>query len=128
MDMDRLIKNQLASTQTLEYIKMDIERRFKNSVIELIELMQDSIGYVAFNDMSGFPELKVLNQQYEILGVMVRIDDDIKRLYLYVNDQDVETMTECKITNTYDGWFNKFFGVDFNDLFDCLTELAKQNE
>lgn len=126
--MNKLLKNQLENTQTLEHIVMDVKRRFNRAVIDLVEIMQEGVGYVAFNDMSGFPELKVLNQQYEILGVMVRIDDDIKRLYLYVNDQDVETMTECKITNTYDGWFNKYFGVDFNDLFDCLTELAKQNE
>lgn len=126
--MNKLLKNQLENTQTLEHIVMDVKRRFNRAVIDLVEIMQEGVGYVAFNDMSGFPELKVLNQQYEILGVMVRIDDDTKRLYLYVNDQDVETMTECKITNTYDGWFNKYFGVDFNDLFDCLTELAKQNE
>lgn len=126
--MNKLLKNQLENTQTLEHIVMDVKRKFNRAVIDLVEIMQEGVGYVAFNDMSGFPEFKVLNQQYEILGVMVRIDDDTKRLYLYVNDQDVETMTECKITNTYDGWFNQLFGVDFNELFDCLTELAKQYE
>ena len=127
--MNKLLKNQLENTQTLEHIVMDVKRKFNRAVIDLVEIMQEGVGYVAFNDMSGFPELKVLSQQYEVLGIMVRIEDnDTKRLYFYANDQDVETMTECKITNTYDGWFNHPFGVDFNELFDCLTELAKQDE
>ena len=126
--MNKLLKIQLENTQTLESIVMDVKRRFKQAVIDLVEIMQEGVGYVAFNDISGFPEIRVFGQQYEVFGVMVRMDNDIKRLYFYANDQDVETMTECKITNTYDGWFNHPFGVDFNELFDCLTELAKKDE
>ena len=126
--MDKLLKIQLENTQTLERIIMDVKHKFNQAVIDLVEIMQEGVGYVAFNDMSGFPEIKVFSQQYEILGVMVRMEDDVKRLYFYVNNQDVETMTECKITNTCDGWFYQLFGVDFNELFDCLTELAKKDE
>lgn len=124
MDMDRLIKNQLASTQTLEYIKMDIERRFKNSVIELIELMQEGVGYVAFNDESGFPTVSLADDIYNVVGVMVKNKNDIKSLYIYTNKDDIENLDNLES----DGWFCWTFNMNYSELFDCLISIVKKDE
>lgn len=123
MDMDRLIKNQLASTQTLEYIRMDIERRFKNSVIELIELMQEGVGYVAFNDESGFPTVS-LDDIYNVIGVMVKNQNDIKSLYIYTEKENIEKMDNLES----DGWFCWTFNMNYSELFDCLISIVKKDE
>ena len=128
--MDRLVKNQLANTQTLESIKHDIERRFKYSVIDLIELMQEGVGYVAFNKESGFPEIRFGAETYDVLGVMVRFDKDHenKMLCAFINDKEIDNMPNCKITDTYGGWFTHAHTIDYNGLFDCLTSIINENE
>ena len=122
--MDRLIKNQLASTQTLEHIKMEIERRFKNSVIELIELMQDGVGYVAFNDESGFPTVSLADDIYNVIGVMVKNKNDNKSLYIYTEKDDIEKMDNLE----NDGWFCWTFNMNYSDLFDCLISIVNKDE
>lgn len=124
MDMDRLIKNQLASTQTLEYIKMDIERKFKDSVLELIELMQDSVGYVAFNDESDFPTVSLADDIYNVVGVMVKNKNDIKSLYVYTDKENIEKMDNLES----DGWFCWTFNMNYSELFDCLISIVKKDE
>lgn len=124
MDMDRLIKNQLASTQTLEYIKMDVERRFKNSVLELIELMQDSVDYVTFNDESGFPTVSLADDIYNVVGVMVKNQNDIKSLYIYTEKDNIEEMDNLES----DGWFCWTYNMNYTELFDCLTSIVKKDE
>lgn len=122
MDMDRLIKNQLASTQTLEYIKMDIERRFRHSVIELIELMQEGVGYVAFNDESGFPTVSFADE-YNVIGVMVKNENDNKSLYVYTDKENFE-----KMDNLDEGWFCWTYNMNYSELFDCLISIVKKDE
>ena len=129
--MDRLIKNQLANTQTLVSIKYDIERRFKYSVIDLIELMQEGVGYVAFNKESGFPEIKFWGETYDVLGVMVRLnkESENKMLCVYINDKEIDKMSNCKITDTYGGWFIiTYHSIDYNELFDCLALIINKDE
>lgn len=124
MDMDRLIKNQLASTQTLEYIKMDIERKFRSSVIELIELMQEGVGYVAFNDESSFPTVSLADDIYNVIGVMVKIKNDIKSLYVYTDKENIENLDNLES----DGWFCWTFNMNYSELFDCLISIVKKDE
>lgn len=130
MDMDRLIKNQLTNTQTLEHIKMDVERRFKKSVIELIELMQEGVGYVAFNDESGFPEIDLWGETYNVLGVMVKLDreNEHKMLCIYIDDKEIDNMSNCEITDTYGGWTTRTHSINYNELFDCLTSIVNKND
>lgn len=122
--MDRLIKNQLASTQTLEYIKMDIERKFRSSVIELIELMQEGVGYVAFNDESDFPTVSLADDIYNVVGVMVKNKNDIKSLYVYTDKENIEKMDNLES----DGWFCWTFNMNYSELFDCLISIVKKDE
>lgn len=124
MDMDRLIKNQLASTQTLEYIKMDIERRFRTSVINLVELMQEGVGYVAFNDESGFPTVSLADDICNVIGVMVKNKNDVKSLYIYTVKDNIENLDNLES----DGWFSWTFNMNYSELFDCLFSIVKKDE
>ena len=128
--MNKLLKNQLKNTQTLEYIKIDVERKFKTSVIELIELMQEGVGYVAFNDESGFPEINLWGETYNVLGVMVRFDreNDYKMLCVYIDDKEIDNMPNCQITDTYGGWLTRTHSINYNELFDCLTSILNKND
>lgn len=126
--MDRLVKMQFESTQTLEHIQLDINRRFRNSVIDLIEVMQEGVGYVAFNDESGFPEINLWGETYDVFGVMVRPDIENEHKILCVfNDKDIDDMPKCEITETYGGWHTRTHSIDYNELFDCLTSIIKKD-
>lgn len=127
--MDRLVKMQFENTRTLERIQLDINRRFCNSVIELIEVMQEGVGYVAFNDESGFPEITLFGETYEVYGVMVRPDreNEHKMLCVYTNGKEIDDMPKCEITDTYGGWFTRTHTMDYNELFDCLTSIIEKD-
>lgn len=124
--MDRLVKNQLANTKTLKSIKHDIERRFKYSVIDLIELMQEGVGYVAFNKESGFPEIRFWGEIHNVVGVMIKRENEDKRLCVLIDDN----MPNCEITKAYgDGWFAvTYHSIDYNELFDCLALIINKDE
>lgn len=124
MDMDRLIKNQLASTLNLEYIKLDVERRFKNSVIELIELMQEGVGYVAFNDESGFPTVSLTDGEYNIIGVKVKNKDNIKLLFVYTDKYNAEYLDNLE----HDCWLCWTYSMNYSELFNCLISIVKKDE
>ena len=123
MDMDKLIKNQLASTRALVYIKMDIERMLRKSVIELIELMQEGVGYVAFNDESGFPTVSLAVDIYNVIGVMVKNENDNKSLYVYTDKENIKNLD-----NLDKGWFCWTYNMNYSELFDCLISIVKKDE
>ena len=128
--MNKLLKNQLENTQTLESIQMNITRKFRNAVIELIDIMQDGVGYVAFNDESGFPEFDLWGETCKVLGVMVKLDreNEHKMLCIYIDDKEIDNMANCEITDTYGGWTTRTHSINYNELFDCLTSIVNKND
>lgn len=116
--MNKLLKNQLDNTQTLELIQLNITRKFRDAVIELIDIMQDGIGYVAFNDESGFPSYDYAK---DIFAVRVVEADDMKHIE-GILDKDFDGGYE-------NGWVKIFSSfTDMNVLFDCLTIIANSYE
>ena len=66
--MNKLLKNQLENTQTLESIQMNITRKFRNAVIECILYRLDNGKYVSIiwigcREFSKCHEVKLLASQ-----------------------------------------------------------------
>lgn len=116
--MNKLLKNQLENTQTLEFIQMNITRKFRNAVVELIDIMQDGVGYVAFNDKSGLPSY---DDTTDIFAVRVVEVDEMKH---------IEVLLGRDFDGGYEnGWLKIYNSIlDMNVLFDCLTTIAKSYE
>lgn len=120
--MNKLLKNQLKNTQTLEYIKMDIERRFRQAVIDLVEIMQEGVGYVAFNDESGFPVISLWDDKEEnVIGVRVKNENE---LYIYTDRYNADNIGD--LNNS--GWFSYTYNINYSELFECLTSIVNNNE
>ena len=122
--MNKLLKNQLKNTQTLEYIKIDVERRFRQAVIDLVEIMQEGVGYVAFNEESDFPVISLWDDKEEnVIGVRVENENNNKQLYIYTDRYNADNIGD--LNNS--GWFTYTYNINYSELFECLTSIAVNN-
>ena len=73
-----MLKTFVDSTQNLEYILLDVKRKFEKQVTNLIKIMQDGVGYVAFNEDSGFAEFHdySLDETRQIMAVRLTYSHD----------------------------------------------------
>lgn len=110
------------ATQNLEYILLDAQRKFEKQVTTLIKIMQEGVGYVAFNDESGFAEFHdfCIDEIQQIMAVRVVNDNDV---------DFIEIMTDDNFDEEFkDGWFKYYhYGrFDMGCLFDCLKTIVEQ--
>ena len=109
------------ATQSLEYIVFDVNRRFSQQVKTLIKVMQEYVGYIAFNDESGFPEFHDYSLDHTNQIMAIRYNED-KEL--------IEIMTDDNFDETFeDGWFNPIIYGTYDDhnLFDSLKSVIAKN-
>ena len=110
------------ATQNLEYILLDVKRKFEKQVTDLIKIMQDGVGYVAFNEDSGFAEFHdySLDETQQIMAVRVVSKDEFNYL---------EIMTDDNFDEEYkDYWFKpcNYGHFEMGCLFDCLKTIVEQ--
>ena len=74
------------ATQSLEYIVFDVNRRFSQQVKTLIKVMQEGVGYIAFNDESGFPEFHDYSLDYTNQIMAVRYNEDKELIEIMTDD------------------------------------------
>lgn len=114
---NKVLKMLADTTQEIEYLALDANRRFNSSVKNLIEVMQDGVGYVAFDDESGFPLFHdtTIDETRQIMAVRVHFSED--------KYPHIEIMTDDNFDETFgDGWYNPILYGDYSmhELFDCL--------
>lgn len=114
---NKTLKLLVDTTQGMEYLALDANRRFNASVKNLIEIMQDGVGYVAFDEDSSFPLFhdKTIDETRQIMAVRVHFPED--------NYSRIEIMTDDNFDETFgDGWYNPILygDYDIHNLFDCL--------
>ena len=110
---NKVLKMLVDTTQEMEYLALEANRKFKSSVKNLIEVMQDGVGYVTFDEESGFPLFHdtTIDETRQIMAVRVHFPERI------------EIMTDDNFDETFgDGWFNPILygDYDMHELFDCL--------
>ena len=110
------LKSFVDATQNLEYILLDAQRKFEKQVTTLIKIMQEGVGYVAFNDDSGYVAFYdfCIDETRQIMAVRVITEDGIDRIEIMTDDNFDE---EFK-----DGWFkyHHYGRLDMGCLFDAL--------
>lgn len=120
--MNKALNALVDGAQNMEYVLLDVQRKFKNQVASIIEVLQDGVGYVAFNKESGFPEFQdySIDLTREVVATRVVVDDVIKRIEIITND-DFDG-------NYEDGWYRPcFYGnLDIHTMFDSLKNIVEQ--
>lgn len=120
--MEKILKSLVDATQATEYILFDVERKFKQQVFALISVMQEGVGYVAFNDESGFPDFYdyTIDEHCNILAVKIKTDEDgHKSLMLMIDGTYLENITNDK------GWIyaNSWGSYSDNEIFASLKAI-----
>ena len=112
--MDKILNALVDATQTLEYIVLNVNIKFKHQIISLIEIMQEEKGYVAFDenecDLTDFTD-NTTNEISPIWGVKIV-------------DKRIMFNTDFGELDNEDKWFNASFYGDYD--IHCLFESLKQ--
>lgn len=111
------------AVQATEFILLDVQHKFRKQVYNLISTMQEGVGYVAFNDESGFPRFTDYNSDdtYDIVAVKVKYDTDHSATLLVCTDAEQIEDSE--------GWFvARVWGdCDIQDIFACVKGVWEQS-
>lgn len=114
--MEKTLNALVDATQTLEYIVLDVNIKFKHQISSLIEIMQEDTGYVEFDDnkcdLTEFTDYNT-NDISPIWGVKV-VDGQIM-FNIYYGELDNE-----------DKWFNPlvYGDYDIHNLFTSLKQMV----
>lgn len=116
--MSNTLKHLVKSVNSMESILIDVQRRFKEQVFNFILIMQDGVGYVGFNDESGFPSFKDYHNECAEDIVAVKVNK--QRLYLCTDAEEIDNEA---------GWFEaKEWGeYDIQDIFACVKGVWEQS-
>lgn len=120
--MDKTLKCFVDAMQSTESIMFEMERLFKRQVLDLISVMQEGVGYVAFNEESGFPDFHDYHtdEHCNIFAVKVVTDDDRHHSLMFITDEYyLEDLTDSE------GWFYANSWGSFSDveIFNALKAL-----
>lgn len=112
--MEKALNALVNATQTLEYIVLDVNIKFKHQIFSLIEFMQKDKGYVAFDedkcDLTDFTDYNT-KEISSIWGVKIV-------------DKQIMLNTDSEELDNEDKWFNASFYGDYD--IHCLFESLKQ--
>lgn len=110
------------ATQSLEYVLLDVQRKFKTQIMSLISAMQEGVGYVAFSADVEKPYFRDYSNDDIIRIVAVRVveSNEFTHLEFMTDDNISEDMTSDS------GWFNPdVYGTfDYHDLFETLKSIV----
>jgi hypothetical protein len=117
--MSNTLKYFVKSINSTEGVLLDVQRRFKEQVFNFILIMQDGVGYVGFNDESGFPLLKDYHNESNENIVAVKVNK--QTLYLCTDAEEIDNET---------GWFEARDWVDYDiqDIFTCVKSVWEQSK
>lgn len=112
--------------EQFQMMMLDAQRRMKNALYDYIEVLQEGVGYVAF-DEDYCPTFKdsTTEEIQHIFGVRIIKDKDNHRvLRIYTDDYPYENMGDV-----LSGWFNaSMYGTfDEGELLNYLKELDDRN-
>lgn len=124
--MSKTLNYLVESVQATEYILLDVQHKFRKQVYNLISVMQEGVGYVAFNDETSFPTFRDYNSDdiEKIVAVKVKYDtDNSATLLICIDAEQIEES---------EGWFvaNVWGDCDIQDIFNCVKgawELSNAN-
>jgi hypothetical protein len=124
---DKALNSLVEATQAMEYIFFDVERKFTKQVLNLISVMQDGVGYVAFNDESGFPNFHdyTTDEHCNIFAIKVVTDENEHHsLKILIDSSYLEDITND------DGWVsaNSWGSYSVSEIFSCLKDIMFQNK
>jgi hypothetical protein len=113
-------------TESFQMMMLDAQRRMKNALYDYIEVLQEGIGYVAFDEdyCPTFEDCTNGNAQY-IFGVrIIKEEDGFRKLQVYTDDFPYDKMGDA-----LSGWFNAYhYGTfDEGELLNYLKELDDKN-
>ena len=115
--MSNTLKHLVKSVNSMESILLDVQRRFKEQVFNFILIMQDGVGYVGFNDESGFPLFK--DYHNDLVEDIVAVKVNKQTLYLCTDAEEIDSER---------GWFEaKSWGdCDIQDIYACVKGVWEQ--
>ena len=121
--MSKTLNYLVDAVQATEYILLDVQRKFRKQVFDLVSVMQEGVGYVAFNDESGFPLFTdyATDEREELIAVKVKYDTDHSATLLGCTDADEIDSSE--------GWFvvRVWGDCDIQDIFSCVKGVWEQS-
>lgn len=117
---NKATKKMFLATQDLKYLAISAYSKFENSLNELIEFMQDDLGYVAFNDESGYPKYDDYrtDSPRKIVAIKIALTEEgYTRVRIILKDD-----FDGDFNN---GWINPIYHgkYDIYDLFNCLKAI-----
>jgi hypothetical protein len=112
--------------EQFQMMMLDAQRRMKNALYDYIEVLQEGIGYVPFDeDYCPTFEDSTTNETQHIFGVRIIKDEDgFRKLQMYTDDYPYE-----KMNAPLSGWFNPYMYGKFDEgeLLNYLKELDDKN-
>lgn len=112
--------------EQFQMMMLDAQRRMKNALYDYIEVLQEGIGYVSFDeDYCPTFEDSTTNETQHIFGVRIIKDEDgFRKLQMYTDDYPYE-----KMSAPLSGWFNPYMYGKFDEgeLLNYLKELDDKN-
>lgn len=112
--------------EQFQMMMLDAQRRMKNALYDYIEVLQEGIGYVAFDEdyCPTFEDCTNGNAQY-IFGVrIIKEEDGHRKLQVYTDDFPYDKMGDALSC-----WFNPYMYGKFDEgeLLNYLKELDDKN-
>lgn len=112
--------------EQFQMMMLDAQRRMRNALYDYIEVLQEGIGYVAFDEdfCPTFTD-STNGETQPIFGVRIIKDEENHRiLRMYTDDYPYDKMGDA-----LSGWFNPtFYGTfDEGELLNYLKELDDKN-
>ena len=112
--------------ESCQMMMLDAQRRMKNALYDYIEVLQEGIGYVPFDEdyCPTFTDSTTEETQH-IFGVRIIKDvDNFRTLQIYTDDFPYD-----KMSAPLSGWFNPYIYGEFDEgeLLNYLKELDDKN-
>lgn len=112
--------------EQFQMMMLDTQRRMKNALYDYIEVLQEGVGYVAFDeDYCPTFEDSTNGETLHIFGVrIIKEEDGFRKLQMYTDDFSYDKMGDA-----LSGWFNAYhYGTfDEGELLNYLKELDDKN-
>lgn len=116
--MEKSVKNLIECTQDVYSMYLSTKRYLHNNILKVIEVLQEGVGYVDFNDESGLPDYhhNILDGYSHIYAVRVVDEKGYKQMEFMIEDNyngDMDNDTWIKV---YD------FQIDICEIFSCICQ------
>ena len=112
--------------EQFQMMMLDAQRKMRNALYDYIEVLQEGVGYVAFDeDYCPIFTDSATNETQYIFGVrIIKYKENHRTLRMYTDDYPYDKMGDA-----LSGWFNPtMYGTfDEGELLNYLKELDDKN-